>query len=162
MDAILDTDIANIFGKIGKVVLLKELFPESSLFICSAVRSELERANLLGYKFVENVFHNTNIIEPTKREIKLSEKILSKRNIGKGEAESISIAKTRKMILLTNDRIAIKEASIEGVNSLNLPTLLRQMWKKEILLKESVKSIVSEMEEKCNVKFLNTYEIFRE
>ena len=162
MDVIMDADIANIFGKIDKIDLLKELFPKSRLFVCAAVRNELERAKLSGYTFVDNVLRHTTITEPTEKEAKMTQKIFSKRTIGKGETESIAIANNRKMLLLTNDRIAEKEAAKTGVETMNIAMLLRQLWKNSVISQEFVKTIISDMEEKCRIKIVNAEEIFKE
>ncbi|MDD5473132.1 MAG: hypothetical protein PHU34_03180 [Candidatus Methanoperedens sp.] len=46
---IFDTDILSMLGKIGKVDLLRKLFPESSLIITFEVYNELLRAKETGY-----------------------------------------------------------------------------------------------------------------
>ncbi len=192
MDAILDTDIASTFGKIERFDLLKALFPNSILFISDSVEHELEREEKWR-KVADNIKKKTKTAAPTKAEERSSETLLSKRRIGKAEAECIAIAKSRNMLLLTNDRIAIKEARKAGVDVMDLRaiwiipvirldiitefpymnsdfyitqssefTIVRELWKQNILTKKSAAGLVSEIESKDRIIFANKELIFEE
>lgn len=52
---IFDTDILSMLGKIGRVDLLRKLFPETSLIITFEVYNELLRAKEAGYDFVDSI-----------------------------------------------------------------------------------------------------------
>jgi len=161
MDAILDTDIASTFGKIERFDLLKALFPNSILFISDSVEHELDREEKWK-KVADNIKKKTKTAAPTKAEERSAETLLSKRRIGKAEAECIAIAKSRNMLLLTNDRIAIKEARKAGVDVMDLRALTRELWKQNILAKKSAAGLVSEIESKDSIIFANKELIFEE
>ena len=50
---IFDTDILSIFGKIGKISLLKKIFQDSDVIITFEVYNELLKAKDAGYDFVD-------------------------------------------------------------------------------------------------------------
>ncbi len=159
MDVIIDTNIASTFGKIERFDLLETLFPNSTLFISGSVEAELGRAGK-AQKFAKTAAEKTKVIVSTKKEIKFAEKLLSKRNMGKAEAECIAIAKSRGMLLLTNDKIAVKEARAAGADSMDLRAIVRQLWKQNVLSKEAAESLITEIEEKDNIIFVDKEKIF--
>lgn len=52
---IFDTDILSMFGKVGRIDLLRELFPKTSLVISFEVYNELLRGKEAGYDFVDDI-----------------------------------------------------------------------------------------------------------
>lgn len=160
MDVIIDADIASTFGRLEKLYLLQKLFPKSKLYICSAVQNDLLRGRERGYDFIDVIFEHLNVMKPTESEVKETENLLSERSIGKGEAESIIIAKSRNMLFLTNDKIATNAAKYMDVTSMNLPMIVRQFWKNNILTKDKCHKLISEIEEKDNIIFVNKDNIF--
>ncbi|MEK6887770.1 MAG: hypothetical protein AABX14_02375 [Candidatus Aenigmatarchaeota archaeon] len=158
MDVIMDTNIASTFGKIERFDLLEALFPDSTLFISSSVQSELSAEKWL--KLAKKVIKTAKTTGPTKPEAKLTEKLLSKRNMGKAEAECIAIAKSRGMLLLTNDKIAVKEARKAGADLMDLRAIVRHLWKQNVLSKEAAESLITEIEEKDNIIFVDKEKIF--
>lgn len=159
MDVIIDTNIASTFGKIERFDLLEMLFPNSTLFISGSVVTEIGRAGK-AQKFAKTAAEKTKVIVSTKKEIKFAEKLLSKRSLGKAEAECIAIAKSRDMLLLTNDKIAVKEARAVGVDLMDLRAIIRELWKQDMLSKEDAKSLIVEIEEKDNIIFIDKEKIF--
>ena len=133
MDMILDTNIASTFGKIERFDLLGALFPNSKLFVSSSVEVELGRAEKWP-ALAKTIMKNVKAIKPVDHEKKLTEKLLSKRSIGKAEAECIAIAKSQGMLLLTNDKIAVKEARKAGADGMELRAIINQPLKPHIPL----------------------------
>jgi len=84
------------------------------------------------------------------------------KSLGWGEIESIILAKNRGFILLTNDKKAIKTASELKVDYLNLPMLLRQFWRQNILPKDEVIKIIDVIEKKDRIFILNKSQIFED
>jgi len=159
MDVIADTNVVSTFGKIERLDLLEDLFPKSVLFISAAVASELARAEKEP-KLSKIVRKKAKVIRSTKPEQKLTKDLLTKRNIGKAEAECIAIAKSRNMLLLTNDRIAVKEARSIGAYVMDLPSIIRELWKQNVLSKEDAESLITEIEKKDNMMFIKKDKIF--
>ena len=80
--------------------------------------------------------------------------------MGWGEIESIVLSKSRGFLLLTNDKKAIKTASILKVAYFNLPMILRQFWKQDIISKDEVSSIIMSIEKRDRIFLLNKEKIF--
>lgn len=164
MDVIVDTDILSTLGKIRKYELLLKLFPQSKIFVSPRVYQDLIAAKELGYDFVKYVLiHKPQICPLNQNENEESRKLKEKdKSLGWGEIESIILAKNRGFILLTNDKKAIKTASKMKVEYFNLPMLLRQFWRQDILSKDKVINIIKEIEEKDRVFLLNKSQIFED
>ncbi len=159
MDVIADTNIASTFGKIERFDLLEALFPNSTLFISISVDNEVARAEK-ERNLVRIIRKKAKVISPTKIERKIAESLLSKRNMGKAEAECIAIAKSRGMLLLTNDKIAVKEARKAGAYVMDLTGIIRELWKQRMISKEDAKSLINEIEKKDNIIFIDKDTIF--
>ncbi len=162
MDIIIDTDVLSIFGKIRKYELLLRLFPQSKLLLSPRVYQELITAKELGYDFVEYVLsHKPQICSLNQEENEESRVLKEKeKSLGWGEIESIVLAKSRGFVLLINDKRAIKTALKLKVDYLNLPMLLRQFWKQNILSRDEVIKIINIIEEKDKIFLLNKGQIF--
>lgn len=162
MDIIVDTDILSTFGKTNKYSLLKNLFPKAKLFISPKVYQDIIKAKDMGYDFVERILKHKPLVCPlTEDEIKYSGELKEKeRSLGWGEIESIILARNRRLLLLTNDKKAIKTANKLNINYFNLPMLLRQFWKQNILSKEEVLNLILTIEEKDRILILNKEKIF--
>ena len=57
----------------------------------------------------------------------------------------------RKSLLLTNDQHAQKEASAHHIEYLDLPLVLRELWKTRIMKREQVLELVAEIRDKDNI-----------
>lgn len=53
MNLVFDTDVLSTFGKIRRLDLLKELFPNAGFFIPPSVYNELFKARERGYEFID-------------------------------------------------------------------------------------------------------------
>lgn len=164
MDIIVDSDVLSTFGKIRKYELLLKLFPKSKILVSPSVYQDLIVAKDLGYGFVEYVLdYKPQICTLNQKENEESKKLKEReKSLGWGEIESIILAKDRGFILLTNDKRAIKTASKLKVDYFNLPMLLRQFWKQNILSKDEVRKIINLIEEKDKVFLLNKSQIFED
>ena len=86
---ILDTDIASIFAKVQKVVILKELLSHYELAICPAIYEELVVSEEYGYSFPRQIFEHIAILSPTNDEISDYHHLMNtKKTLGKGEQRS--------------------------------------------------------------------------
>jgi len=162
MDVIIDTDIISTFGKIKKYELLLKLFPKSELYVSPSVYHDLLTAKELGYDFVEHLLTYKPQICPLSKDEIQETGLLKETSLGWGEIESIVLAKSRGFLLLTNDKKAIRTASILKVDYFNLPMLLRQFWKQDIISKDEVSSIIMSIEKKDRIFLLNKEKIFEE
>lgn len=83
------------------------------------------------------------------------------RNLGSGDAECLSVARNRKCLLLTTDQKAEKAADSLSIDHLNLPLLLRELWRSHVMPKSRVVKLIDEIERKDNVVIKNRELIFK-
>jgi len=103
---IFDTDILSIFGKIGRIYLLKKLFFDSDITITFEVYNELLRAKDAGYDFVNDIFEiEFKVIQLDQNLIKEYEQGKDNlKNVHSGELSSILLCKKLNMDFATNDK----------------------------------------------------------
>ncbi|MDY6788590.1 MAG: hypothetical protein SVV03_01370 [Candidatus Nanohaloarchaea archaeon] len=157
---LIDTNILSTFAKIGRLDLLFNIFGE--IEISANVFEEIEQAFELGYphastllKLVKN--KRISVISPDKSEIVIFSELPD--SFGQGERDSIAIARERNKLLVSNDTSVVNYCNREEIDCVRLSTVLRYLWKKNILSKEEVKKLI---EDKDNVVISQQDEIFRE
>lgn len=160
---ICDTDILSMFAKADAIDVLIKTLSNFNLCITPRIKEELSVPLQYGYSFPQIIFDRMELIFPTETEAFLYEELRNKnQSIGKGEIEAISIAKNRKCIFATNDKIAIETALAEGVTVINVHTVLKVMLKKGEIDKASVRQLIYKLEEMDNAIILGKDEIFEE
>lgn len=126
---------------------MKELFEE--LKISPSVYEEIMRAKRAGYYFVDDIFRNVEIILLSENEFKNFRILLeSEKNMHEGECQLISMCRSRKGILLTNDRYVKNYCRENGVEFLDMEEILRAMKQRKILSREELISLIEEIEKK--------------
>ncbi len=164
MDLIADTDILSTFGKINSLHLLQKLFPNSKFYISFRNEAELLEAKKLGYTFITRVVELDHIkVSLNKNEqiefLKLKE---NKKTLSSADIESLVLAKSRSLVILTNDINIQKEAAKQGISYFNLPMILRELWKQGILTKEDINKLISQIEKEDNIIIVDKETIFTE
>jgi len=144
---IFDTDILSIFAKVNRLDLLKNLF--SVIYITPMIREELFIPLEYGYRFPLKILSDSVVIIPNEQELDIYTKLRLK--LGKGEAEAISIAKSRKLLFATNDKVAQKVAKENSVKVISLQAILKACWKKKILPKEQVLNLIEDIKREDNL-----------
>ncbi len=129
-----DTDFISSFAKIGEVDLVFEALKTKEITITRAVYDELKEVpvfeKLLPY--ISGGKKNKINIENVSAE-NISEKL------GRGENESIILAKSKNAKLLMDDREAGKYAEANGVDVIDIPAFLFYCKEKKILSVSDVK-----------------------
>ena len=158
---IIDTDIASAFAKIGRLNLLKDLFSKHLVFITPRIFEELSIPLDYGYKFPLDIFDSFDVLNPTGEENETYRKMLVvNRVLGKGELEAISICKMRGYVFSSMDTAALRFAVSLDVETLELHSILRALWKSGMMSKEEVKALIQELEEEDNTQIRDTHSIF--
>ncbi len=139
---ILDTDAASVLAKAELVNDILVLYSESKIVITPKVEDELERPLDYGYKFPKKILQEKELY------IKWFDQIV----IGKGELESIAVAKKRDGVFFTMDKIAAKVAKDKGVDITAFDTIMKKMLKSDIIDKEKAKKAIDKIQEKDNRK----------
>lgn len=164
MDIIIDTDILSTFGKINKLYLLKRLFSKSKFYISSKNEAELLEAKRLGYTFIARVlaFGRIKLILNENEKLDFQRLKETKSSLSSADIESIVLAKSRDLVLLTNDINVQKEAIKQAIYYFNLPMILREFWKQGILMKEDANKLISQIEKEDNMIIVDKETIFTE
>ena len=162
---LIDTNILSTFAKIDNMALLFKTVKKKKLGISTSVLHELEDARNIGLDFVEKIFQLINqnkilIYSMSDKETMWSIKLPS--SFGKGERDSLAICKFRKGIFFTNERKIINFCDRESIDVIDLPSFLRYLWKSELKSKKEVKKIIEIIEDKDNIKFVDTTIIFQD
>jgi predicted nucleic acid-binding protein len=160
MDIVVGTDILSTFAKVNKLGLLPKLFSKSRIFICPSVNLEIKKGvelGLLPYSHPSQFL----AIRLGAREKAMARQFREALNLGSGDAECLTVARNRNCLLLTNDRKAKKAADSLSIDHLNLPLLLRELWRRHILPKSRVVELMDEIERKDNVIIKNRDMIFK-
>lgn len=63
MDFVVDTDIASILSKIGRLTLLQRIFPHSNYYVTLETVKELESAKELGFDYIDDITDVMDVIE---------------------------------------------------------------------------------------------------
>jgi predicted nucleic acid-binding protein len=153
MDVVIDTDVLSTFMKINKLDLIQRLFPKSEVLLTPSVSKEIKKGIQLGIIRSQRI--NFSRIKLDLPEKKLVKEIRAGRKLGLGDAECISVAKYRNCLLITNDRQAEISADSLSVSHINLPLLLRELWRNRVISKHHVIELIKEIEIKDRIVIKN-------
>lgn len=159
---IIDADIASVFAKIGRLDLLLRILSKHPSFITPRIFEELSVPLDHGYAFPLDIFSCFDVLYPTAEESNAyQEMLVGNRSLGRGEAEAICICKSRGYIFLSMDFAALRFAVSMDVETLELHSILRFLWKSGLKSKVEVNEIIKEIEDKDNTSIKNSHLIFR-
>lgn len=159
---IFDTDILSVLCKIGRIDLLRKLFPESSLIITFEVYNELLKAKEAGYDFVDDIlkqeFKVIHLDPDLIREYELKKEGL--KNLHAGELTSILLCKKTGMDFATNDSRAKRFCKENDVEWLDIVDILRLCYLKRMLDKKEIEKIIRDIEETDRTRITRKERIF--
>jgi len=69
------------------------------------------------------------------------------RKLNAGEREAIALCQQRHLPLLSNDRRAVRYCQTNGIDVVDLPTVLRLCWTRQVATRTEVEQIISRMEQ---------------
>lgn len=159
---IIDTNIASVFAKIERLEILSDLLSKRPAFITPRIFEELSVPLDYGYTFPLDIFGCFEVLYPTAEENDAyQEMLICNRSLGRGEVEAICICKSRGYVFSSMDFSALRFAEFLGVETLELHSILRFLWKSGLKSKDEVNTIITEIEEKDNTLIKNSHLIFR-
>lgn len=138
---IFDADILSTFAKINRLGLIKRLF--GTIYITPMIKEELLAPLEYGYKFPLQILNDSIVILPTEGELSLYSNFRTK--LGKGEAEAISIAQARKLLFVTNDKVAQEIAKENGVSIISMQAILKASLENHFLLQTELFEVIKDM-----------------
>jgi predicted nucleic acid-binding protein len=137
---LLDTDIASAFAKAGYVDELADVF-KNKIAISKQVFDELMVPVSYGYNFPYNIINKVSVVLLKEEEFNFYESIMKKYpSLGKGELESIVIAKQRGWNFTSFDRIALNCADKEEIKVI-FPLSLFKFLSEEIGMDKTMEII---------------------
>jgi len=162
MMILVDTNILSTFGKVGGLKLLFELF-QTKLSVSSNVFCEISIAYEKEYSFAKSVLDcikNEKIDVVAVDQEDLPYMLGLPKSFGPGERDSIAICENRGYVFLSNEKKVYNYCKKHGIQCLLLPHLLKSLWKENILNKEDVKELITEIESKDNIVIADKDSIF--
>ncbi len=153
---LLDTNILSTFAKVDSLNLLFQVLERNKLYIVNSVFHELEDAKVAGFRFVNSIFdlitsNKIPTLSMTDEEMRWRMQLPS--SFGKGERDSLAICKFRDAVFFTNERKVINYCDRESISALDLPTILRLLWKSRCVDKKEVEKLIDLIEAKDNIRF---------
>ncbi|MFO7966391.1 MAG: hypothetical protein R6U44_02200, partial [Archaeoglobaceae archaeon] len=109
--------------------------------------------------FPEGVFENTKQITLNEEEMENFRKFSQDKRIHTGEAEGVTIAKSRNSIFLTNDSLVVRFCEEKEIKVLNLKDILILMGENEVVSKQEMSVILKDIENKDNTTIKGKEEI---
>ena len=151
-----DTDILSAFAKIDRLEMLFALLKIVELDIASGVFHEIEESFRQGRPYAIKIFElladdRVRIVYLTPDEKIFCESLPI--SLGRGERESISIARERGAILLANESRVAHWCKQYKVPCIRLADILRGLWTEGVLTKAEVQVILTELQVKDQMQF---------
>lgn len=150
MTIISDTNILSSLAAANALGDLQRLFAHSRLSIPPAVRDELLLAVDRGRTYLAVVVAaiaagDIPVIVLSNEERALQN--ILPRQLNTGECEAIAICQLRHLLLLSNDRRAVRYCQSNGIEVVDLPTILRLLWTRRITSRTDVDRMITRMEQ---------------
>lgn len=158
-----DTNILSTFAKINQVALLFRLLAPDRIGIVSAVYTELSVGVDRGYKDLQAIVDLVRqgqivLVAPDTDEI--MQKAGLPAAFDAGERETLTVARARAYAVLTNENQVKHWCERQRLTYLDLPGILRALWKTKLLSQEQVQSLIEQIETKDKIRFKNQEQIF--
>lgn len=158
-----DSSILSSFAAAKGLPLLFKALQEEVIYIPPSVYRELLAGLEYGVSYLTSVIdlveeNQLRILELTKQEQEQMATLPG--SFGVGEREAIAICLQRGATLLCNEKRVVDYCLQEDVLCLNLKALLRLSWKKGVVSKARVKTMIVKMSKAEGLVFKTTKEIF--
>jgi len=160
-----DTNILSTFAKVGRISLLLQLLKANRLGVTPAVYEEFQIGVTKGYTVLQPVIdlieqEQIELLVPNAQEILQKSALPS--SFDTGERETLIVARSRSLGVLTNERHVKNWCLREQVETWDLPGILRALWRHNVINREQVRRLIEEIEAKDRVVFRNKEQILAE
>lgn len=148
MLVISDTNILSSLAACDALSPLFRLLQAPIIYIPPTVYQELHKGLEKGKTYLNPVFellatHQIQVIDLLEFEQNMIKSLPNKLNLG--EREAVALAKSRQALLLCNDKQAIRYCQQQGIETINLPYLLRLFWTRQIFSTAQVEHLIERM-----------------
>lgn len=154
-----DTDIMSTLAKVDELEILEAVFPDHKFVITEYVRDELIRSKEEGFDFPDKIFQFSETTTMDENELEVYES-KSSFEISKTDMKNLIIAKNRDVPLLTNDSKLYNTAVEKEVKSYDLRQMLKAVYEEKVLSEQSVRDIITKIEQKDNTKMKDVESLF--
>ncbi len=162
-----DTSIFSSFAKIEYLDLVRDIFPDEDVIICSAIMKELMVSKEKGYEFVDRITDHIAYQEdemtkdkwlllryPDERVLGEIDKIFKKYPfLHFGEIEAIAFTKIHNSVLLIDDRRGWSVAMEQNIEAFTLPAIIQYVKVMGINSVEEIQKIIHLLEMKDHYRF---------
>ena len=148
MLVISDTNIIGSFAAGEILHLLFRLFPNTSISFPPAVHQELQAGLSYGQTHLQSALQAIDEGRFQILPLYENEKTLAKglpKQLNAGEREAIALSKNRHGQLLSNDKQVVRYCRQNSIKVLDLPFLLRLLWKRRIVSQAEVRALIDKM-----------------
>jgi predicted nucleic acid-binding protein len=151
-----DTDILSALAKVARLSLLFTLFRTTRVSIAPGVLAELARSFGLGRQYAQDVFalistNQIHVVSLTGQEAAFRDTLPI--TLGRGERESIAIAKARGGTVLSNESRVAHVCRESSIPCFRLPDILRALWMENLAPQEEVRTIIEDLRAKDQMLF---------
>ena len=158
-----DTNILSTFAKINEVALLLRLLAPDKIGIVPAVYTEVLVGVDRGYKDLQTIVDfvrqgEIDLVAPDAGEI--LQKASLPASFDTGERETLVVAQARGHAVLTNERQVKHWCQRQGLHCLDLPGILRALWKTRLVSQEQVQHLIEQIEAKDRIHLKDQSQIF--
>ncbi len=160
-----DTNIVSTFARVAALDLVRQLLKADRIYVTPATFKELSRAVDAGCTFLVSTLNairaggELDLIALNREEILRLKELPS--SLGAGEGESISVCLNRPgACFLTNDRRARNYCWERTIPCLDLPSILRGLWREHVLTKQQVRELLRQIETEQGIVVKNRDAIF--
>jgi len=158
-----DSNILSSFAAAKGLPLLFKALQEEVIYIPPSVHRELSAGLEYGVSYLIGVVdlvegNQLRILELTEQEQEQTATLSG--SFGAGEKEAIAVCLQRGATLLCNEKRVVNYCLQHNIPCFNLKALLRFLWKKGVVSKAKVKTMIVRMNKVEGLVFKTTKEIF--
>jgi predicted nucleic acid-binding protein len=160
-----DTNILSSFLGVGRLDLLLAALDTDHVVVPPRVLDELETGVLRGYlpdDALQNALAYGAIRTMAVEAIDQQRIQLMPAAFGYGEQQAVALALRLSVPLLSNDRRVVTYCRAQGVLCLDLPTLLRLIWRSGTASQDEVQALMQGMAHHEGIVFRHAERIFAE
>lgn len=149
MIVVSDTNVLSSLAAGDAFPLLLWLFARSHVCVPPSVRQELQTGLDKGKTYLELVLQaidtgQIEVLALSHDEEQMLQGYPPKLNVG--ERQAIALAQTRRAMLLSNDKRAVRYCQQQNIRVVTLVDILRLLWIRRVVAQDEVRTIIEKMQ----------------
>ncbi len=154
MIVVSDTNIVSSLAAGDSLPALLQLFKRSTFCIPPSVREELQAGLAKGKTYLAPILQAIATQHIVVTALSTDEEHALQQyppRLNLGERQAIALAQTRSAVVLSNDRRAVRYCQEQHIRVVNLVDILRLLWRRNIMLQNEVRTLLTKMEQVENL-----------